>query len=717
MLLSAAIVVSVARPARAVSLVSSVPPEGSIDARIPHAIDDPSVRFGWDAITITLDGSGVGLAPEDFAVTQDGGASAPPAITDVVPVGDSSVLLTFSGPIEPGAWTIVTLISSATSVRVGYLPGDVDGDGIAAPSDILAIIDHLNGVRALPPWSVDVDRSGVVDQNDVDAAKQLLGGAGTFVPWSGVALPGGGTLPPAGPGSGGAVVELAPTTPGPYLPGEIVTVDVSIRQEPPGGDILIRLMTFDAADSDPLLAFITPQTHDNGVEFWDFSSTPQCQMNPPACGVGYFIFLTDPKWNMTFTGVSPNDQIQVIIPGDGSSVRLAVLDVVLPPMSGTYTLDVMNFDAPNTNNGARLDFDFQNPTTWHVSTGELTGGVIDLVVGLGDPGACCTPPEAPQGEGCTDLLREACEAILDVDGNPAVWDGNHLCGEPGQDCIRWTCQYAVGDCLASNGSVGCDQPNCCDAVCDLDPFCCDLDWDAQCAQRAGTLEICNPVVIGSCCDEILGDCADDVLEGDCLGVWTEGVACVDLNPPCDPLVISCCAFEGICSVTTTQACFAVGGTVVGEGDVCEGDLDGDGVDGQCSDLCPMDPDKTEPGICGCGVSDVDSDGDGVADCIDGCPNDPFKTAPGVCGCGVSDQDTDSDGAADCVDGCPGDPLKQDPGVCGCGVADVDENSNGVIDCVDTPEPVPTVSAWGLLVLALLLLVMAKVYSGRLRRGA
>jgi len=40
---------------------------------------------------------------------------------------------------------------------------------------------------------------------------------------------------------------------------------------------------------------------------------------------------------------------------------------------------------------------------------------------------------------------------------------------------------------------------------------------------------------------------------------------------------------------------------------------------------------------------------------DACPNDPNKTAPGICGCGTPDTDTDGDGTADCNDQCPDDP--------------------------------------------------------------
>jgi hypothetical protein len=132
------------------------------------------------------------------------------------------------------------------------------------------------------------------------------------------------------------------------------------------------------------------------------------------------------------------------------------------------------------------------------------------------------------------------------------------------------------------------------------------------------------------------------------------------------------------------------------------DSDSDGTD-DCNDSCPSDPEKIEPGVCGCSVSDTDSDNDGVADCndicpgfddsadadadgvpdgCDNCPSDPDKTEPGICGCGVSDADSDGDGTLDCHDTCSSDPDKTEPGICGCGVSDADSDGDGTADCND-----------------------------------
>ena len=82
------------------------------------------------------------------------------------------------------------------------------------------------------------------------------------------------------------------------------------------------------------------------------------------------------------------------------------------------------------------------------------------------------------------------------------------------------------------------------------------------------------------------------------------------------------------------------------------DSDGDGVGDAC-DGCPNDPDKVEPGICGCGVADTDTDGDGMPDCIDNCIETPN---PGQ-------EDSDGDGIGDACDACPTIP---DPLCASCG---------------------------------------------------
>jgi hypothetical protein len=115
--------------------------------------------------------------------------------------------------------------------------------------------------------------------------------------------------------------------------------------------------------------------------------------------------------------------------------------------------------------------------------------------------------------------------------------------------------------------------------------------------------------------------------------------------------------------------------------VPDNDSDGDGTP-DCNDGCPDDPNKIESGICGCGVPDTDSDGDGTPDCNDNCPSDPNKIEPGICGCDVPDADSDGDGSPDCNDNCPDDPAKIEPGVCGCGVADTDSDGDGTPDCND-----------------------------------
>ena len=117
----------------------------------------------------------------------------------------------------------------------------------------------------------------------------------------------------------------------------------------------------------------------------------------------------------------------------------------------------------------------------------------------------------------------------------------------------------------------------------------------------------------------------------------------------------------------------------GIGDSCDDDDDNDG----CIDSQDPNPLSFSP----------DEDGDGVAADCDLCDNDPLKLDPGICGCGVPDIDQDNDGIFDCNDNCPTsyNPLQEDSDCDGVGdVCDLceggndqlDTNNDGIPDCME-----------------------------------
>ena len=112
------------------------------------------------------------------------------------------------------------------------------------------------------------------------------------------------------------------------------------------------------------------------------------------------------------------------------------------------------------------------------------------------------------------------------------------------------------------------------------------------------------------------------------------------------------------------------------------DLDGTIDD---DDLCPSDPNKIDPGACGCNNSDQDADADGAVDCVDICDGDPNKVEPGICGCGFPDSDDDADGVPGCDDACSETPAGEAVDVNGCGPSQLAPVDTGKAD-VEPPTP-------------------------------
>ncbi len=169
-------------------ITSSVPAHNSIDARQPSDIKGKEY-FGFQSVDLSFDMAPIGLAANDFSTQEQGGDGIAPALQSFVFLDTQTVQMNFSNSIEPGAWTTITHIPSGSSVRLGYLPGDVNGDRTSSPVDILALIDSLNGVTPRPIYSTDMNRSGVAEPSDILRLIDLLNGAGAYEIWNGVSLP------------------------------------------------------------------------------------------------------------------------------------------------------------------------------------------------------------------------------------------------------------------------------------------------------------------------------------------------------------------------------------------------------------------------------------------------------------------------------------------------------------------------------------------------
>jgi hypothetical protein len=165
------------------------PPDDVIDARTPLG-PDGQTPLGPTQATFYFDGPTPCASPDLFVVEQMGGAGLPPSVAGVAAVPGDGLRVTLSGPVQPRAWTTITHGPSLGSVRIGYLPGDVNGNRASTPIDILALIDALNGVGpVLPLSSTDLDRSGVAAPADIIMLIDLLNGAGNLDSYLNAQLP------------------------------------------------------------------------------------------------------------------------------------------------------------------------------------------------------------------------------------------------------------------------------------------------------------------------------------------------------------------------------------------------------------------------------------------------------------------------------------------------------------------------------------------------
>ncbi len=159
--------------------------------------------------------------------------------------------------------------------------------------------------------------------------------------------------------------------------------------------------------------------------------------------------------------------------------------------------------------------------------GSTAGGLAVLTLGCPGSGDCCVATGTP---GCNDAA--CCNLVCAVDPFccDVSWDSIcagealTLCG----DLCQTTGCPGDGDCCVADGTPGCDNAECCSIVCAVDPFCCDVSWDSICAGEA--LSLCGDLCFNDECEEAL---PVDLPPGGSVNVdgSTTG-ASFDLTPVC-----------------------------------------------------------------------------------------------------------------------------------------------------------------------------------------
>ncbi len=106
----------------------------------------------------------------------------------------------------------------------------------------------------------------------------------------------------------------------------------------------------------------------------------------------------------------------------------------------------------------------------------------------------------------------------------------------------------------------CDDPECCELICGIDPFCCDIVWDKICANEAltlcrsitcpagcGPLPCCGNPETGSCCFDDGTPCCDDIRC--CVTVCGVDPFCCDIHwdQVCIDESCNLCQFVDCCS--------------------------------------------------------------------------------------------------------------------------------------------------------------------------
>jgi hypothetical protein len=308
---------------------------------------------------------------------------------------------------------------------------------------------------------------------------------------------------------------------------------------------------------------------------------------------------------------------------------------------------------------------------------------------------------------CDDGLDDDGDGSSDCDDPDCEGDPNcPSCGDnwcdAGESCA--TCAPDCGSCAScehspctSGSALNASCSSCTQAVCDLDPNCCEVQWESICVQEAQELcpSIC-PLPATSCgdlrcngsencstCPFDCGPCAscgNGVCEqGECGGAMTCGTCSADCGGGCPPCGRDVCIAGDVFPSSTCSAC--VTSVCAADPYCCSTAWDA---------LCVSMIDSL------CGLTCATRCGDNQCDSPENdqnCPNDCAETASPIpaslCPNGACEP---GESCGICAEDCGSCPTLCGNGVCESGETcyDCDADCGDVPPCTPPPPPVPCI---------------------------
>ncbi|MGD2110824.1 MAG: hypothetical protein PVI86_15710 [Phycisphaerae bacterium] len=231
----------------------------------------------------------------------------------------------------------------------------------------------------------------------------------------------------------------------------------------------------------------------NGTtEFSNVGATTDGPDEPGACDFFAYTHIESDIW-LCYTTTCNGNAVASLC-GSGYDTKVAVYDGCGCPASQPVAC---NDDGCGPLGGSsRVTFPVQSGRSYMVRIGGFHGSEGDGVITLfceNDTGHglnACRPGTgncfvANGTPGCASI--SACEAVcaLDLFCCDTAWD--EVCAELADGLVNGfdECHATAGSCFSANGTPGCDDVSCCQAVCESDPFCCLNAWDALCASAVG----------------------------------------------------------------------------------------------------------------------------------------------------------------------------------------------------------------------------------------